>query len=123
MLELLKRSERTMKLSKAFQTYRTLGGKIKNVGEYTKWKELRDGKISVTVNIYEIILDTRKFGGETIDTFYMMEDSLGMAMLKTASRNLEEIKTWLKDHNYKTTKNFYLEDYGMDEETWNEWNK
>lgn len=124
MLQLLKRKERVLKVSTFLQTMRQMQAETKEIGEYTKWKELSDGsRLSVSVTIYKITVDTRKFGGDKVNTLYCMKDSLGFEMQKVLTEDLEEIKTWLKEKGYKTTKQFYLEDCGMNEETWEEWNK
>lgn len=124
MLQLLKRKERALKVSTFLQTMRQMQAETKEIGEYTKWKELSDGsRLSVSVTVYKVTVDTRKFGGDKVNTLYCMKDSLGFEMQKVLTEDLEEIKTWLKEKGYKTTKQFYLEDYGMDEGTWEEWNK
>ena len=124
MLQLLKRKERTLKVSNFLQTMRQMQGETKEIGEYTKWKELSDGsRLSVSVTVYEVTIDERKFGGNKVKTAYCMKDSLGFEMQKVLTEDLEEIKTWLKEKGYKTVKQFYLEDYGMSEEMWEEWNK
>lgn len=124
MLQLLKRKERHLKVSNFLQTMRQMQAETKEVGEYKKWKELSDGsKLSVSVTVYKVTIDTRKFGGDKVNTLYCMEDSLGMEMQNVLTENLEEIKTWLNEKGYKTVKQFYLEDCGMSEETWAEWNK
>ena len=124
MLQLLKRKERVLKVSTFLQTMRQMQAETKEIGEYTKWKELSDGsRLSVSVTVYKVTVDTRKFGGDKINVCYSMKDSLGFEMQKVLTEDLEEIKTWLKEKGYKTTKQFYLEDCGMNEETWEEWNK
>lgn len=124
MLQLLKRKERFLKVSTFLQTMRQFNNKTEEIGEYTKWKELSDGsRLAVSVTVYKVTVDERKYGGNKVKTAYCMKDSLGFEMQKVLTEDLEEIKTWLKEKGYKTTKQFYLEDYGMSEETWEEWNK
>lgn len=124
MLQLLKRKERTLKVSSFLHTVKQLGGEVKEFGEYKKWKELSDGRrLSVSVTVYEMKIDESNFGGDKINICYSMKDSLGMEMQKVLTQDLEEIKTWLNEKGYKTVKQFYLEDCGMSEETWEEWNK
>lgn len=76
----------------------------------------------MSVTVFEITMDNRKFGGDVVKA-YCMKDSLGMEMQKSLTTDLEEIKKWLDEKGYKTTKRFYTEDCGMSEETWEEWNK
>lgn len=124
MLQLLKRKERHLKVSKFLQTMRQLKAETKEIGEYKKWKELSDGsRLSVSITVYSVKLNTEKYGVKNTTICYCMEDSLGMEMQNVLTENLEEIKTWLKEKGYKTTKQFYLEDCCMSEETWEEWNK
>lgn len=124
MLQLLKRKERLLEVSTFLQTMRQLHNETKKIGEYTKWKELSDGsRLAVSVTVYKVTVDERKYGENKVNTLYCMKDSLGFEMQKVLTEDLEEIKTWLKEKGYKTTKQFYLEDYGMSEETWEEWNK
>lgn len=124
MLELLKRSERTIKVKSFLSTMRAIGNKTREIEEFKKWKELSDGsRITMSITVFEIAVDQSKFGGNGIAKVYCMEDTLGMEMQKSFTNDLNEIKRWLKEKGYKTVKRFYIEDCGMTEETWEEWNK
>lgn len=123
MLELLKSSERTIKVGNFLKVMRDAGNETREVEEFCKWKESSNGvTFQMSVTVFEITIDSRKFGGDVVKA-YCMKDSLGMMMQKSLTVDLEEIKNWLNEKGYKTVKRFYTEDYGMSEETWEEWNK
>lgn len=112
-MKLFKKSERTIRTDAYLANMREIGFTTRLVGEYKKWKELKDGRVSVTLNIY-------KLADENI-TCYMVSDTFGMNAA-ALTEDLDEIKIWLADHGYKTVKDFYISD-GMSEETWEEWNR
>lgn len=113
-MELIKKSERGLKASLMLKTFRSMGGKTKQVGEFKKWKELPDGRISVSMNVYEI---------EGVDEMkcYLLEDTLGR-VCAPLTYDKAEVLGWLKEHGYKTVHDFYIQDCGMTEETWKVWN-
>lgn len=108
-----KRSERVIKVTALLTAMKATGNTVKNIGEFCKWKELDNGKIQMKMEIYEI---------NNGMTCYIMKDTLGM-LAAPVTENKQEVLDWLKGHGYKPIKDWYLEDYGMDEETWEEWNK
>lgn len=113
-MKLLKKSERTINAKKALTTYKKIGFTVENLGEFRKWKELPDGRIAVKMTVYKV---------ENEDcTAYFLEDILGRFACEAVT-DAKEVFDWLKEKGYKTDKEFYLNDYGMDEETWEEWNK
>lgn len=114
-MKLFKKSERKIRTADMINTWKVVGCHVKNLGEYKRWVELEDGKVSVSMTIYEA-------KAEGMPTGYFLSDSLGRVACQTVL-DKQEIMNWLKEHGYKTDKEFYMEDMGMDEETWEEWNK
>lgn len=113
-MKLYKMSERTIKATPMLAAYRASGFKTTDMGRWCKWKELDYGRIQVKFDVYRVVND--------MITVYLMCDSLDrVAAPMTESK--EEVLGWLKEHGYKPEKQWYIEDYGMDEETWEEWNK
>ena len=115
MLKMYKRSERVLQVSCMIKAMRNCGSEVKNLGEYMKWKELENGsRISVSLTLYQ---------AKTLDRIaYFFEDSLGKLACE-AFVNINDGYEWLKSHGFKTDHDFYIQDYGMTEETWAEWNK
>ena len=110
-------NERVMDHSTAVNTCKAMGGKVGTHGEYTKWINLsRGNKVSEQLTIKSY--DFRSVGGAL---GYVLVDNFGMWASDSAT--LEEIKAFLKDNGFKTTHDWYVQDNGMSEETWNEWNK
>lgn len=89
---------------------------FKTIDRFIKWKEL-DGGSKVSVK-FDLI---RLYNTDNKATAYILSDSLDR-LACIAHPDLEEIRTWLTKHGYKPEKDFYIQDYGMSEETWNEWN-
>ena len=115
MLTILKKSERSLKSNEMIRMFKQLGYSIKNLGEYDKWKDLSDGgRLQVKITVYKITDTEGKI-------FYMMVDTLGRIM-NQFTQDKNEVFDWLKEKGYKPEKQWYLEDYGMSEETWNAWN-
>lgn len=115
-MEIYKGSERVLHIDSMLSALKeTIDGfESKQIGEWCKWEELTcGGKLQVKMTIYEC-----KCNGKNI---YTMADGLGRVAM-TFSEDKAGIITWLKDHGYKRDKQWYLEDYGMSEETWNAWN-
>ena len=91
-----------------------MNAKVREVGEFKKWKELWNGdRISVTITVYEI--------KNELKTVYLLEDTLGR-LCADLQENKAEVMEWLKDKGYKTAHKFYTEECGMSEETWKAWN-
>ena len=111
-MKLYKKSERTIKTEPMLSAYREGGFETTNIGTYCKWKELQDGRVQVKMTVYKVA------GAMTV---YMMSDTLGR-VAAPMTEDLDEVKAWLTEHGYKPEKQWYMEDYGMDEETWNAWN-
>ena len=114
-MELFKKSERIIKTSVLIKSMKANGAEFENLGEFMKWKELADGsRLSVSMTLYQVKANSNKC--------YFFSDSLGrMASPMVVDR--KEAVDWLKNHGYKTTHDFYIEDYGMSEETWKEWSE
>ncbi len=116
MMKMIKRSERTIKARHMIAGFKNFGGESKLIGEYSKWKELSDGsRLQVSYEIYSVS------GVANSQTFYFMSDVLGN-VASVATYDLGEVLEWLKNHGYKTTHDWYIQDYGMSEEVWQEWN-
>ena len=113
-MKLFKKDERVMRTAVMTKALKECGFKVREVGEYSKWKDMRSGgRLQVKITVYESKGDDR--------TFYIVSDSLDRVAAPMIN-DKKEVMDWLKDHGYKTTKQWYLEDCGMDESTWNYWN-
>ena len=111
----IKRSERFIKASTMFKTIKDAGGNTKEIAEYSKWHNLNEGsRIQVTL----IIVKMTNMG----NTAYILKDNTGM-LASFPTQDLNELKVFLTDKGFKPIKQWYLEDCGMSEETWNEWNQ
>ena len=114
-MKLFKKNERSLNASHMRATFRKCGYTVIKVGTYCKWKDLPDGgRLQVELTIYRLECP----GGQTC---YMVEDALGRVATELQI-DKAEVMDWLEEHGYKTEKRWYLEDYGMSEETWAEWN-
>ena len=111
-----KRSERCLKASAINKAIEEVcGTKAKTLEEYSRWKDLDNGsRIQVKFEIVRIKTDKV--------TGYYLKDSLGFVASETTT-DLKDVKEWLKSHGFKTTHDWYIEDNGMSEETWNAWNQ
>lgn len=111
---LIKKCDRK-KASIYIKAFKEVGIKVKKLQEYRKWKNLSDGgRMTVKMDLYEV--------NDGVGKVYFLSDTLNRKATKYIE-NVEEIYSWLEEKGYKKEKQFYLEDYGMDLETWNEWNK
>ena len=118
-MNLTKKADRILNASSAIKTYKRLGMTHKNLGEFCKWKDLRDGgRMQVKMIVHQMSGDKELIGAERI---WFLEDSLGRVACQMQT-DKAEVTNWLKEHGYKPVKQWYMEDYGMSEETWNEWN-
>lgn len=114
-MEMIKRSERTIHAGRLISNFRDGGYKVKELGEFKKWKDLKaGGRITESMTVYEVDM-----AGTVV---YIMEDSLGMVAAQM-TQNRNEVFDWLKENEYKTAEKFYTEDYGMTKEDWEEWNR
>ena len=112
-MKLYAKSERTISTSRLLDTFRSGGCKVGKVGEWCKWKEIYDGgKVQLKMTVYEV-----KTG---ILTAYLISDTLRMVAAPMVECK-QEVLNWLKEHGYKPEKQWYIEDYGMSEETWDAW--
>ena len=121
-MELIKKAERTVKAGNAFTNYKSLGAKIENIGRFMKWKDvstgITKGRISVKFDVYKIDLVNKDFNLD--EHFFVFSDTLDRVAF-SGNVELSEVNNWLKEHGYKTEKNFYVEEQGMSEEDYNEW--
>lgn len=114
-MKLYKKSERHMRAESCLEGFRKFGMTTASIGRWKKWKELRDGgRVSVHIDVFEL-KDKNQVQG------YLIGDTLGKVAAPIVL-DKQEVLDWLKDKGYKTEKQWYLEDNGMDEETWDEWN-
>lgn len=115
MLKIYKVSERVLKVSLMIKALKDIGSEVKQLGEFMKWKELDDGsRLSVSMTLYQIKTSDR--------VAYFFSDVLGRLACE-AFLDVNDGYDWLRKHGYKTDHDFYIQDYGMTEETWQEWNK
>lgn len=118
-MKLYKKSERQIKASAYLKCMRKMGFTTKHIGEWDKWKELKNdlgdfGKLQVKLDVYEM-------QAEGTNKIYLVADALGMVCAQL-TEDKQDIMNWLNEHGYKPEKQWYMEDYGMDEETWKAWN-
>lgn len=111
----IKRSDRCIKASAMTKVIKDSGGVAKEIAEYSKWHNRTDGsRIQVTL----IIVKMEANG----NTAYILKDNLGM-LASYPNPDLDEMKTFLAEHGFKPIKDWYLQDCGMTEETWDAWNQ
>lgn len=116
MIEIIKMKDRTLDASLAFKAMRDCGWKTKHIGEFDKWKDSCNGvRRQAKVDLYEIITTDSKKAYVLVDTFGKVMHSL--------NPDKQEVMNWLKDNGYKKDKDWYIEDCGMTEDTWNKWNQ
>lgn len=114
-MKLYAKENRMVQASDMLNAMREAGYETKHIGEWDRWKELRvGGRLQVKIDVYEI--------KNEMMTAYLVSDTLGK-VAAPLTEDKQEIMDWLKEKGYKTDKQWYLEDYGMDEEAWEEWNK
>lgn len=112
-MKLTKKADRVLKVSATLAGFREIGYKTRHIGEWDRWKELSTGgRLQVKLDIYEVKNDAT--------TCYMVGDSLGRVAAMTEDK--ADVMAWLQEHGYKTCKKWYIEEAGMTEELWNEWN-
>lgn len=113
-MKLLKKSDRHMKSWDMVKAMKVVGGDGKDLGRWCKWKEVHDGRLQVKMDIFELVQpDGVKF--------YILSDSLDRVACPIVT-DKNEVLSWLKEHGYKPEKQWYMEEAGMTEELWNEWN-
>lgn len=111
----IKRKERFIKASAMTKVIKDAGGTAKEVAEYSKWHNIDEhSRIQLTL----IIVKMDSNG----NTAYILKDNLGM-LASFPTPDLDEIKTFLTEHGFKPIKEWYMEDCGMTEDTWNAWNQ
>lgn len=114
-MKLYKKADRNTKTQDFLRIFKDTGFATQNIGEWKKWKELPDGRLSVSMTVYEIKKDDQVQG-------YILSDTL-QRVACPITLDKQEVMDWLKEKGYKTAKEWYLQDYGMTEEAWEEWNK
>lgn len=116
-MKYFKRSERIMKAMAFNAGIKSVGGAVKEVAEYSKWHE-QDADSRIQVKMFVMKVDLGKVNG---NVGYYLKDGMGM-VASDVVLDINDIKCWLVDHGYKTVHDWYVQDYGMSEETWHEWN-
>jgi hypothetical protein len=114
-MKLIEKAKRTMRTQGYFNTLKTLGAKITYKGTYKKWKELNNGRMTVSFTVYKVNLNFQSVQ----DVFFVISDTLGRVAFNEKIEEQEIIK-WLEENGYKTEKEFLLSN-GMTEETYKEW--
>ncbi len=110
----IKRNERFVKAANFTKPIRDNGGKVKEIAEYAKWHNINEhDKVQVGFIILEVAVNGNKA--------YILKDNFGM-MASYPTQDLDELKTFLVEKGFKPIKDWYLQDCGMSEETWKEWN-
>lgn len=114
-MKLYKKSERHMNVYKTLAGFRKCGMTTAELGRWKKWKELRDGgRLSVRIDVFELRLNNQVQG-------YIVGDTLGKVAAPIVL-DKQEVLDWLKEKGYKPEKQWEMEENGMTEELWNEWN-
>ena len=117
----IKGSERLVKAAALNAGLKTAGGVVREVAEYSRWHELQNGinaGSKVQIKMFIMKVDLSKVSGFI---GYYLKDGMGMVASDSVT-DINDIKCWLADHGYKTVHDWYVQDYGMSEETWREWN-
>ena len=117
-MELIKKSERNLKTQDVFNTWKALGATFENEGRFMKWKEVSNGRLAVKFDVYKVRIVNKDFNIDT--TSYIFSDTLDRIAFNGYA-SYGEICDWLKEHGYKSEKNFYIEEQRMSEESYNEW--
>lgn len=117
-MELIKKSERNVNVESALKTYRQIGADIKSKGRFMKWKDCPNGRMSVHLDVYIVSIDSDELKAH--GQWYVLGDTLGR-MAYSGQDNWTDIQNWLSSKGYKTEKDFYTQDYGMTEESYQEW--
>lgn len=117
-MELIKKSERKTKIQNAFNTWKQLGATFEDEGRYMKWKEVSNGRMTVKFDVWKVRVVNKEFNIDS--TFYVFSDTLDR-MAFNGEVTWGEVSAWLKEHGYKTEKDFYIQDQGMSEEAYEEW--
>ena len=113
-MKLYKKSERILRADNTLEALRASGFETRLAGEWCKWKELSgEARVQIKITVYEISGNGKNA--------CVVVDGFGMIAADITSK--DEVLAWLKEHGYKGIKQWYLEDCGMDEETWNAWNE
>lgn len=73
----------------------------------------RGARVEYRMNLYEVATETTKMAVAFHD---------GMNKLIYNAADGKELMAFLKAEGFKTSKKFYMEDCGMTEELWNQWN-
>lgn len=121
-MKYIKRSERILKATAFNVGLKLAGGVVREIAEYSKWHELQNGEYAgcrTQVKMFIVKADMSKVSGIV---GYFLKDSMGMVASDIVT-DINDIKHWLDDHGYKTIHDWYVQDCGMSEETWKEWNK
>lgn len=119
----IKKSERILKAVAFNAGLKSVGADVEEIAEYSKWHELQNGEYAgcrIQVKMFIVKADMSKVSGGVVG--YYLKDGEGMIASDIVA-DINEIKYWLADHGYKTVHDWYIQDYGMSEETWKEWNK
>lgn len=116
-MKYIKRSERMIKASAISTGIKGAGGIVTEVAEYSKWHELQNGG-RIQIKMFIMKADATKVNGNIC---YYLKDGMNM-LASDMTLDINEIKSWLVCNGYKTVHDWYVQDCGMSEETWREWN-
>lgn len=113
-MQYIKRADRFIKAASFTKPIRDNGGRIREVAEYAKWHRIDEyNKVQVGFIILEMTVGENRG--------YILKDNFGM-VASYPTQDLGEIKEFLTQKGFKPIKDWYLQDCGMPEETWREWN-
>lgn len=110
----IKRRERFIKADVFTKPIKDNGGTVREVGEYSKWKNIDEySRIQATFTILAM--------SATAGTAYILKDNMGMVACYP-TQDINELTSFLAEKGFKPIKEWYIQDCGMSEETWKEWN-
>jgi hypothetical protein len=110
----IKKSERFIKAANFTKPIKDNGGTVREAGEYSKWKHIDEyRKVQVSFTILAMSANG--------NTAYILKDNMGM-VASYPTQDINELKSFLAEKGFKPIKDWYIQDCGMSEETWKEWN-
>lgn len=90
------------------------GMNIKSFPQLHRMVKKNNYSIEYTYNIYEVSNES----GKKMAIAFLH----GLNCIQYQADNAKELTKFLADKGYKTSKKFYMQELGMSEESWNEWN-
>ena len=114
MMNLIKKADRIMNIHMFREAMKATNTNLEEIATYCKWKEVSTGRLQVKFTIYKL---TDKDGNVN----YTVTDSLNRIAC-TVTNSITDITDFFSTNGYMPEKDWYINEYGMTEESWNEWN-